>query len=252
MKDNNRLQQVGIDRLIRLQWLEQTTNLVLAGGDLPSIKHTLTEMLADTFPLSQKERRGSIGKIITVLTKTWILVPKELQELRDSGIALLRELSDPQHLPLHWGMIMAVYPFWGAVASQTGRLLKLQENVTAVQVQRRLSEQYGERTTVSRRVRYVLRAFVDWGVLKETHEKGLYTQGKAISVDGVVLIAWLVYASLLSRTTGSVPLKELLSNTSLFPLHIKPASPGLLNKACPRLEFLRSGLGEDLVSLQEH
>jgi hypothetical protein len=45
-------------------------------------------------------------------------------------------------------------------------------------VQRRVREQYGERETVSRRVHYVLRSFVDWGGLKETAEKGVYENGE--------------------------------------------------------------------------
>ena len=69
---------------------------------------------------------------------------------------------------------MAVYPFWSSVATQVGRLLRLQGSAAAAQVQRRIREQYGERETVARRARYVLRSYLDWGVLQETGAPGVY------------------------------------------------------------------------------
>ena len=75
---------------------------------------------------------------------------------------------------VHWCMCMAVYPFFGTVAEATGRLLHLQGTAAAAQVQRRVREQLGERETVSRAARRILRALVDWGVLVETVNKGIY------------------------------------------------------------------------------
>jgi len=249
MKLNARIQQVGIDRLIRLQWLEKTAQLVLAGAGPDAIKSTLEEMLTASFPLSLKERRSSVGKTITVLLRTWVRVPQELRALRDSGINLLREMSEPQHLVLHWGMIMACYPFWGAVASQTGRLLQLQGDITAAQVQRRLSERYGERTTVSRRVRYVLRAFIDWHVLKEVGKKGLYSHGTVVNLNDIDLVAWLVEASLWARSSSSGSPGDIFSSTSIFPFNITPMSAETLVAASPRLRLLRHGLDDELIML---
>jgi len=169
----DRITQIGIDRLIRLEWLEQTTQLVLAGNDVKSVKGLLEDRLSCSFPTSSPGTRGSLSKTVTILMKTWIRVPGDLVEYRDAGLELLSAVDRRHHLAIHWGMIMAAYPFWGAVAGQAGRLLGLQNSVAASQVQRRLKEQYGERETVSRRARYVLRAFIDWGVLEETVESGV-------------------------------------------------------------------------------
>ena len=73
---------------------------------------------------------------------------------------------------VHWCMCMAVYPFFGTVADAVGRLLRLQGTAGAAQVQRRLRERFGERETVARAARRILRAYIDWGVLSETDEKG--------------------------------------------------------------------------------
>ena len=250
MKINGRMQQVGIDRLICLQWLEKTARLVLAGVDSSAIKHTLEEILTKRFPSSLKERRSSVGKTITVLMKTWVSVPQDLMPLRDSGIDLLRELPNDQHVALHWGMIMASYPFWAAVASQTGRLLQLQGDFTAAQVQRRLSERYGERQTVSRRVRYILRAFIDWHVLKEMSKKGVYSHGMIMPVKDIRLVTWLVEASLWAHPNGSGSLGDLLTSKSLFPFNITPVPGESLVATSPRLEYLRHGLDDELLMLR--
>lgn len=46
---NRRASQVGLDRLVRLNWLEQTARLVLAGNDAPAVKAALRESLRGAF-----------------------------------------------------------------------------------------------------------------------------------------------------------------------------------------------------------
>jgi hypothetical protein len=146
---------------------------------------------------------------------------------------------------------MATYPFWGAVAAHVGRLLRLQGTVAASQVQRRLREQYGERETVSRRVRYILRSFVDWGVLEETPEKGIYTFGLSRTVERLELIAWLVEAFLHAQPDGSVSLRGLVNSPSLFPFRLAPVRVYDLVTVSGQLDVLRHGLDEGLVMLRE-
>ena len=156
-----RFTQIGVDRLVRLKWLEQTASLVLAGNDDATIKAILQAELKDSFRSDNPDVRGSIDKSITILLKVWLRAPAGLESLRIGGLDLLKSLPSHYHIAVHWGMVMAVYPFWASVALQTGRLLKLQGSAAATQVQRRIREQYGERETVSRRARYVLRSYVD-------------------------------------------------------------------------------------------
>jgi len=247
---NRRLGQIGIDRLVRLKWLEKAAYLVLAGNEAPAVKTALQEELQGAFRSNNTRVRGSLDKTITILMKIWVRPPRDLHPLQREGLKLLSHLPREDHIAVHWGQACAVYPFWGAVAAHVGRLLRLQGTVAASQVQLRMREQYGERETVSRRVRYVLRSFVDWGVLKETSKRGIYTAGLSLAIAQVEVIAWLAEAFLHAHPNGSVALRTVLDSTTLFPFRLKPVSAAHLVAASGRLDMLRHGLDQDLIMLR--
>ena len=247
---SNRQKQIGFSQRIRLEWLQYTANLVLAGNDKGGVNSSLQELLKDKVSIGGKAVRGNKEKAITILMKIWLNVPGELEAVRDDGLELLKSLPRKEQIAVHWGMAMAAYPFWGAVAGQTGRLLRLQESVAASQIQRRVREQYGERETVSRAARRVIRSFVDWGVLSEAKEKGIYSQGRTYSIDDPGVISWLVEASLHSRSNVSAATKDLLSSTSLFPFRLMHIPAEQIVSLSTKLDLLRHGLDDDLIILQ--
>lgn len=244
--------QVGIDRLIRLEWLERTVNLVLAGNEAHETKTVLQEELSGAFRSSNADVRGSLDKTITILLRIWADVSGGIHPLRKDGLNLLSSLPRQDHIVVHWGMTMAVYPFWSEIAAHTGRLLRLQGAAASAQIQRRAREQFGERETVSRRVRYVLRSFISWGVLEETQIKGTYHPGKRYPVEDPSLIAWIAEASLRARVNGSAAAKDLLRSPRIFPFQLAHISPEHLISLAPRLNVFRHGLDEDLVMLREN
>ena len=247
---NGRKAQIGFSQRIRLEWFEQTANLILAGNDKTIINDSLQDLLQDKVSVSGNSVRGNREKVITILLKTWLTVPRELEKLRDEGLEILQGLPRKNRIAIHWGMALAVYPFWGAVAANTGRLLRLQGTATAAHVQRRVREQYGERETASRAARRVLRSFIDWRVLNETHDKGVYAQEKQYSIQDPRLIAWLVEASLRARANGSAAIKDLLDSPNIFPFRLAHISAEHVASLSPRLDILRHGLDDDLLMVR--
>jgi hypothetical protein len=245
--------QIGFSQRVRLEWLEQTANLVLATQDTDKaiVNNTLQELLKNKVSVGGQAERGNREKIITILLKVWLKAPPELESLRVAGLELIRRLPRRDHLAVHWGMVTAVYPFWSGVAGQVGRLLRLQGSAAAAQVQRRVREQYGERETVSRATRRVLRSYLDWSVLQETGKKGIYSSGPLLAVEDPRLIAWLVEASICVRANCSAPLKELLESPSLFPFKLKPLHSDRLLAFSSRFDILRHGLDDELVTLRK-
>ncbi|MDY6823273.1 MAG: hypothetical protein SWH68_05670 [Thermodesulfobacteriota bacterium] len=248
---NGRKAQIGFSQRIRLEWFEQTANLILAGNDKATINDSLQDLLQNKVSVGGKSVRGNREKVITILLKTWLTMPRELKKLRDEGLEILQGLPRKDQIAVHWGMTLAAYPFWGAVAAHTGRLLRLQRTAAAAHVQRRVKEDYGERETASRAARRVLRSFIDWGVLKETGDKGVYGQGNQHAVEDPRLIAWMVEASLRARLNGSAAIKDLLDSPSIFPFRLAHISAEHVAYLSPRLNILRHGLDDDLVMLRK-
>ena len=237
---------IGFSQRIQLDWLDYTANLALAGNSREKIVAALRERLRDRLSVGRDPGRGNREKAITILTKVWVKVPSELQALRDEGLELLQRLPAGDRMLVHWCMCMAVYPFFGTVAETTGRLLHLQGTAAAAQVQRRVREQLGERETASRAARRILRAFVDWRVLLETGEQGIYCGAPKRTIDDTQLAIWVIKAILVARGRKFQPLASAVRGHHLFPFNMAPPSVREL-EGCKAFEVTRQGLDHEVL-----
>ncbi len=213
-------EQIGFSQRIRLEWLEYTANLLLAGNPRDEIVAALSDRLREKLSVGNEPARGTRDKAITILTKVWVTVPNEHRALRDQGLELLQRLPASDRMLVHWCMCIAAYPFFGTVADATGRLLRLQGTVGAAQVQRRLRERFGERETVARAARRILRAFIDWGALLETAGKGAYCIAPKKVIDDLPLSIWVMSAMLAVNNAKPRSAAFLLRGPHLFPFDV--------------------------------
>ena len=242
----NRSGQIGFSQRIQLEWLDYTVNLVLAGNSRREIVMALGNRLRDSLSVGNNPVRGNRDKAITILTKIWVATPGELWTLRDHGLGFLQRVPASDRKLVHWCMCMAVYPFFGTVADATGRLLRLQGTAGAAQVQRRLREQFGERETVARAARRILRAYIDWGVLLETGEKGHYRGAAKHAVCDESLSVWTVAAVLAAMGGRSQSVKTVLRGPHLFPFDVALPSVRTL-EANEYLEIILHGLDHEVL-----
>ena len=99
---NRRKTQVGFSQRIRLEWFEQTVNLILAGNNKSIISESLRDLLRDKISVGSESCRCNREKVITILLKTWLTVPHELEKLRDDGLEILRGLPRRDRIVVHW------------------------------------------------------------------------------------------------------------------------------------------------------
>jgi hypothetical protein len=239
--------KIGFDRQIRLAWLDATADLVAQGLSVQEIRLQLDRLLDGE--VAGTDSRSAKGKTKTVLLHIWALVPEYLKPLREEGLSLIRQRPNDSRIVVHWGMCIASYPFFRIVAEAVGRLAKLQGEVAGAQVQRRVKEVFGARETVSRAVRRVLRSFVEWDVLQETGEKGVYRAGAVLHVKDHNLTAWLVEAALISQGSNASALTAITQSPFLFPFILDSLNTKQLENSV-RLELLRQGLNQDVVKLR--
>ncbi|MBF0181811.1 MAG: hypothetical protein HQM03_17475 [Magnetococcales bacterium] len=237
---------IGFSQRIQLAWLEYTARLVLAGLDRRELTLSLQEYLQEKLSAGRQSERGNRAKAISILLNIWLVGKPAVPALRSEGLELLRTLPERHHLPVHWGMSMAVYPFFGVVAEHLGRLLRLQESVSTAQVLRRLTERYGERETVLRAARRILRLFVDWGVLLDAGTPGVYRRAENPgTLPEGDLASWLTLARFAANHSRMDSLRSLAQHPSLFPFSMETPSPGSFEKR-PGIMVLRQGFEHDI------
>lgn len=246
---SNAKKPIGFDRKIQLDWLDVTAGWGAEGLTPREIRNRLDEFLDGK--VAGSGSHSAKGKTKTVLLHIWVLVPDSLVPLRDGGLALYQRLPAAARLPLHWGMCLATYPFFRDVGAATGRLLQVQGTAARSQVLRRMAEGWGERSTLSRAVARVMRSFVDWGVLRETPERGVFTAAHKLKAAGQKQVyTWLLEACLWKSGGDMVGFRQLVASPALFPFRIGLTLRDL--RGNPGLEIIRQGLDEDYVRLRAH
>lgn len=241
---------VGLSLRLQLDWLEHTAMLQLNGASEDEIRDELHRLFQDTVLVGvSSSKHSSHRKVICNLMKIWVTVPSHLETFRDEGLQYLQKLPLEQHLPIHWGMTTAVYPFFQLLTETVGRLLNLQDTITSAQVCRRVQEQIGDRSTVARATQRGLRTLINWKVLQDTKEKGVYKATSACTVNDGSVTLWLIEAALIASEVSSIPLRFITKTPSLFPFQLDPLA---LERYIPqsRLEVSRQGLDDKVVALR--
>ncbi len=246
-----RHQAIGIKQVIRYEWMQKAADLLLAGLGTQAIRQELHDYLTDRKGSGSRGDRSEQTRrwVVANLMNIWVSPAPELVAFRDSALAFLR--THPSvGLAVHWGMIAAVYPFWFNVARQTGRLLTLQDQVTQAQIVHRLKEQYGDRSTVSRYARYVIRSFVAWGVLKDAEAKGCYEKLVPMNLADHSLVMLMFEAVLHTTPEGQGVLSLLLNHPAFFPFHLSVMTGASIAQHSDRIEVVRYGLDDEMLKMR--
>jgi len=246
-----RHEAIGIKQAIRFEWMQKAANLLLAGLDAKTIRQELHEFLVDRKGNGSEGERSDQTRTFVVdnIVKTWVSPDPVLVPFRDAALAFLRK-HPSMGLAVHWGMISAVYPFWFNVARQTGRLLALQDQVTQTQIINRLKEQYGDRQTVSRYARFVIRSFVAWEALKDSKAKGCYEKAAPVSIADSNLAILMFESALMATPEAKGALGLLLHNPAFFPFRLPMMTGDFVSQHSDRIDVVRYGLDEDLLKLR--
>ena len=214
-----RHESIGIKQAIRFEWMQKTANLLMAGLDAKTIRQELHEFLAD------RKGNGSEG---TRSNQTRTFVVNNLMKI--------------------W--VSVVYPFWFNVARQIGRLLALQDQLTQTQIINRLKEQYGDRQTVSRYGRFVIRSFIAWDVLKDSQSKGCYEKTVPVSIVEPDLAILMLESALLATPEAKGAMVLLLNNPAFFPFRLPMMTGDFVSLHNDRIEMVRYGLDDELLKLK--
>jgi hypothetical protein len=235
---------IGFDRTIDVEWLDAAAGRAARGQPPAEVREFLWKFLEDLIPGDTNS--SGRGKTLTVLTRIWLAVPPKSMPLRDAALPRLQSATGEQRIAIHWAMAIGTHPFFHDVVANVGKLLILNGEVNRSQIKRRMTDSWGDRSTLERTIQHVLRSVRQWGLLHDGSEKGsLVAPPHRIRV-GDEIGELLFHAILLSRGSG-LPLSQLVTHPALFPFDVR------LNAAILRqsrhLCVVRQGDQTDFIEL---
>lgn len=245
----DRYSKVGIQRELRIEWFEQAARYHAMGFSKSETRREIYSYLDHAPGFEKKPSDQTKTYIANVLIKTWIDPDQDLVGLRNQAFVMLQE--DPaMRLPVHWCLLGAAYPFWFSVASLAGRLLNLQDQVTQLQIVTRLKERFGDRQTVSRRARYIIRSFVAWGALKDSQVKGCYHKIQPLNITDSKLAIFMIESALRATPEAKSAVGMLLNNQAFFPFQLPIMTGDFVSQRSESIDMVRYGLDDELLRLK--
>ena len=236
---------IRLDRRLDLEWLDAVAIRVAAGEGGKEIRAGLFDLLDGTV-LGGARCGSACHKTVGVLFGTWADVPADLRPFRDHAIGVLAGAPSGERVALHWAMLVASYTFFADIARHTGRLLALQGNVALSQITRRMRETWGDRSTVPRATRRVVRSMVQWGILSDTQDGGVYVctcPRLGLREES----AMCLLEGLLRYEGRALVVGQAIRHPVLFPFDLGLRIGAL--RGSSRFEIYRQGVDTDLVCL---
>jgi hypothetical protein len=235
---------IGFDRRIDVEWLDAAAGRIASGHSPADVREFLWGLLDGV--VSGHTVHSARGKTLTVLMRIWVTVPSVAEPLRNAAIKRINLASAEERLALHWAMSVACYPIFADVAAHAGKLLALHGQASLSQIVRRMTETWGDRSTLPRAVQRVLRSMVQWGALREGKSKGVFLSPLRPIVLSEGLAELVVQAILVSHGHG-MGLAQATSHSALFPFEARVNASSA--RKSDQIRVLRQGDQTDFVEL---
>jgi len=209
--------QIGFSQPIELSWMEAAANAACANLPRGEIRSRLDELLAPKIAAESSSKRSSRNKRVSILMKIWVEPRKELTGFRDYALGLWRNADHAQRVLIHYTVTIVAYPFFWSVAVHIGRLLRLQDHFSILQLKRRCQEEFGQRDTVAYALTRVVRTLADWGLVNRSRKVGNYTLCPSITNMPPTCEHLLIEACLRALNEHDNLIENITTNPGLFP-----------------------------------
>ena len=84
--------------------------------------------------------------------------PTQAEPLKRAALKCIAATTGEKRIAVHWAMVAGTHPFFFDVATHVGKLLKLHGQANRSQIKRRMTETWGDRSTLERTIQHVLRS----------------------------------------------------------------------------------------------
>jgi hypothetical protein len=131
-----------------------------------------------------------------------------------------------------------------------GALFSLQDQVKMSQIMSRTYEIFGERNTVNRCSKYVIRSLAAWDLIRDKEKPGYYEKGKTITVSDIDSAGLLAETMLNALPEKRIALRAVINCPAFFNFKLPSINGAQLAKANQNLHVEQFSVNEEYVSLK--
>lgn len=204
------------DRALTPDLLDVGLRVATEAAGSPDARRLLTVALRDHVSAQEAE-----GKTKKALTRIWVQPPEPARDM--IAWASHNQDLDPERVVLHFGAMLATFPFVGVVAGIVGRQLRHDNAVEPRRVRSDTRLVLGDRSSVDVGARKVVTTMRYLGLLEPAGRNSLRCGSRPKVPAG--LDAWITHALLLTRQIGAVGLDELSRAPELATLTVNGGRP---------------------------
>lgn len=202
---------VGLSRTVRLDWLDAVATLCIENRSLPEIRQQLDRLVAPAQP-GPVER----SRIVDTLIRTWVKADPGLKAR--ASVLYPRLSSREDRLWLHYGLILAQYPFFRLCAASLGQIARTSDNVSRKMIKDRIAAEMGNLGSLERAVERLFKTWIDWGILApDEHNQIFQIYARRIPASDLTLEKWLLSCALSAHPADAIPFADLIRLPELFP-----------------------------------
>lgn len=160
------------------------------------------------------------NKTRKVLTRVWVVPPANAHGMIRWAVEHQREVTDRR--ALHFGALLATYPFFGSIAAAIGRQVHLDGAVDRKSLRTFARSTFGDREFIDAGTSKTLGTMRNLGVL-EGPKEGPYRIGSRLLVPPS-FSSWFLHALALTRQAESVRVAELSRAFELAAIDVELAA----------------------------
>lgn len=205
---------IGFNRHLEMDWLVQTASWSANGIHGQALKNKIDTLLASSFDskVAQDKTRNLLFGIWDSESKS---VPKAFHS---DACKLLIEHSEI-NIAIHWGMMLVKYPFFYNIVVQIGRMTKHEGLFVYNQLEQRITESYGDTSTIKRCLQFVVRTLMNLELLSNP-KPGMYQLRKSIPINHDNVASWLTEVSVRAQGNSSKSMSAIINDPAWFPFDI--------------------------------
>jgi hypothetical protein len=203
---------IGFNRTITLKWLNAAANLRSQTGDPTSLRQGLEKVLLEDMQGVDARR-----KTIDVLVNIWAKAGEVAPSLHAAALDLLPEVSEPQRIWLHYGLILVYYPFFRQTTAIIGQTARMRETFTRQIIKDRLAGEMGHFGSLNRSAERVIASLVNWKILIQEDKIENRLAMPALRIENIGVQSWLLACALFSHPAEELPFTDLINLPELFP-----------------------------------